>query len=88
MSPLRLTRLGRQTNPVGRSYIHVADWFATFCSVAGIPGAAAADDATAPRASDSIDAWPALRSRGPGAAVRHVLQCKRVLEYLSRYGIR
>ena len=44
-------------------YIHIADWFATFCNVAGIPGAAAADDATAPRPSDSIDAWPAITRR-------------------------
>lgn len=45
----------RGTKYVG--YIHVCDWFATFASVAGIPGAAAADDATSPRPSDSIDAW-------------------------------
>lgn len=48
-------------------YIHVADWFATFATVAGIPGAAAADDGTAPRPSDSIDAWPGLTG-APGAA--------------------
>lgn len=41
-------------------YIHVADWFATFATVAGIPGAAAADDKTAPRPSDSISMWEAL----------------------------
>ena len=50
-------------------YIHVADWFATFAHVAGVPGAASADDGTAPRPSDSIDAWPGLMGEA-GAAVR------------------
>jgi hypothetical protein len=50
-------------------YIHIADWFATFANIAGIPGAASADDGTAPRPSDSIDAWPGL-TKQPGATVR------------------
>ena len=51
-------------------FIHVADWFATFAHIAGIPGAASADDSTAPRPSDSIDAWPGLIGR-TGATVRN-----------------
>ena len=51
-------------------YVHVADWFATFAHVAGIQGAAKADDGTAPRASDSIDAWPGISSN-VSAGARH-----------------
>ena len=46
-------------------YVHVADWFATFATVAGVPGAASADDGTAPRPSDSIDCWAALTRQAP-----------------------
>lgn len=49
-------------------YVHVADWFATFCNLAGIPGAASADDHTSPRPSDSIDMWPALTTPGQHSA--------------------
>lgn len=50
-------------------YIHVADWFATLTSVAGLRGAAAADDDVAvslglPK-SDSLDAWPMIVGRSP-----------------------
>lgn len=52
----------------GNSYVHVADWFATFCFLAGVP---AEDDvllAGAVRPLDSVNIWPMLTRARPGDA--------------------
>ena len=44
----------------GDKFVHVADWYATFCALAGVD---ATDDAVfdgVPRAVDSVDVWPLL----------------------------
>ena len=63
--------------------IHIADWLATFCAVAGIDPTAGEPHPVAPL--DSLNAWPWLSGQRPDSARREVIYDHRMFLDVTKH---